>query len=214
MEEEKVFFKAGTLSIEGLYGAARGDKGVVISHPHPQMGGSMINNVVESMVSAFINSGFSTLRFNFRGVGASEGGYDGGVGEQDDVRGAIDCLREKGKRDIMLAGYSFGAWVNAMFLTTEAGFLPAVFVSPPVRLLNFDFSALAGKVGLVICGDQDDFCSPGEVRNMAEQVGCPLKIVRGADHFYWEREREIILALEEFSNAHFSRGLPGGVSKW
>ena len=198
MKEEEVFFKAGTLIIEGLYGAAQGDKGVVISHPHPQMGGSMINNVVESTVSAFFKNGFSTLRFNFRGVGASEGSYDGGRGEQDDVRGAVACLREKGKRDIMLAGYSFGAWVSAKFLSTEAGFLPAVFVSPPVGLLEFDFPALTGKMGLVICGDHDDFCSLGKIQTMVEHIGCPLNIIRGADHFFCGREDEIVRILGEF----------------
>ena len=207
MNEEPVVFNAGPLRLEGLYAEAGGEKGAVISHPHPQMGGDMMNNVVETLVSALFAAGFSTLRFNFRGVGASEGRYDDGRGEQDDVRGAIAFLREKGKKEIMLAGYSFGAWISAKVLAAADDLLPVVFVAPPLALLAFDVSALTGKVGLVLCGDRDDFCSPEKLRIMAEQAGCRLEIIRGADHFFLGHEREIAGALEKFVSERVPRSL-------
>ena len=87
--------------------------GVVICHPHPLFGGSMYNNVVEAVEEGFVLSGFSTLRFNFRGVGDSEGAYDEGNGEVNDVIAACKFMRDlpgAGGR-LVLAGYSFGAWV-------------------------------------------------------------------------------------------------------
>jgi len=85
MVEQQVYFRSGPLKLEGLIHDVPGDKGVVMTHPHPLYGGSMHNNVVESMVAAYRKGGYSTLRFNFRGAGKSEGSYDQGVGEQEDV---------------------------------------------------------------------------------------------------------------------------------
>jgi hypothetical protein len=93
------------LKIKGLYAENAGKRAAVITHPHPLMGGDMWNNVVETMTTAFYESGFSTLRFNFRGVGESEGFYDNGIGELKDLLGALNFLKEKGKEKIMAGGY-------------------------------------------------------------------------------------------------------------
>ena len=79
MNEERVFFKSGEVTIEGLYAPADGSRGVVVTHPHSQMGGSMANNVVDALISAFHDHGHTTLRFNFRGVGESEGIFAAGL---------------------------------------------------------------------------------------------------------------------------------------
>jgi len=89
MKEERVFFKSNGLKIEGLISESETLNGVVVTHPHPLYGGDMNNNVVESVVRAYGKKGYTTLRFNFRGVGRSEGGYDEGTGEQGDVRAAV-----------------------------------------------------------------------------------------------------------------------------
>ena len=96
MTEKSVVFESGELKLEGLLDRAEGDAGVVITHPHPQYGGTMHNNVVESLVKAYQKAGYTTLRFNFRGMGRSEGHYDEGVGEQADVRGAVAYLKNLG----------------------------------------------------------------------------------------------------------------------
>jgi len=191
MNEERIFFKSSDLTIEGLYDPGDGSKGVVLTHPHSQMGGSMENNVVEALVSAFHDRGYATLRFNFRGVGGSEGRFDDGKGEQDDVRGAIAFLQEKGLDDITLAGYSFGAWVISRAVAGYEDLSDIILVSPPVDFVPFDFSHLTGRCGLIICGDRDQFCPLPSLEKTVGPLGCRLEVVRGADHFYFGYEEAI-----------------------
>ena len=198
MNEERVFFKSGELTIEGLYAPGEGSKGVVVTHPHSQMGGNMMNNVVDAIVSAFYDHGYATLRFNFRGVGRSEGSFDDGVGEQNDVKGAIAFLKEKGLNDIVLAGYSFGSWVNSRALAGLDGLSDVIMVSPPIDFVKFDFSPLKGKCGLFICGDRDQFCLIRPLEEIVSELGCRLEIVQGADHFYFGKEQAIIDYLGDY----------------
>ena len=198
INEEQVFFEGTGPTIEGLYAPGEGSKGVVVTHPHSQMGGSMHNNVVDALVSAFHEHGYATLRFNFRGVGGSGGSFDDGVGEQDDVVGAIGFLKEKGVNDITLAGYSFGAWVISSALAGLDDLSDVIMVSPPIDFVQFDFSPLTGRCGLIICGDRDQFCPLSSLEERAKQVGCRLEIVRGADHFYFGYERAIQGYLDDY----------------
>ena len=198
VKEERIFFKSGRFSIEGLFASFDGPRGVVITHPHPLMGGSMRNNVVDTLVLALYQNGFSTLRFNFRGVGRSEGVYNNGVGEQEDVKGAIDFLTEKGGKDISLTGYSFGAWVNTKLIADQDFLSDAIMVSPPIDFLDFDFPSLKGKVGLIICGDSDQFCPINRLKKITEQIDCKFEVVKGADHFYFGREDGISYYLNDY----------------
>ena len=198
MNEERIFFKSGKFSIQGLYASSDGGKGVVITHPHPQMGGSMRNNVMDALVSTFYQNGFSILRFNFRGVGLSEGVYDNGIGEREDVEGAIAFLAEKGKKDMFLTGYSFGAWVNTRLIADQDSLSDTIMISPPIDFVEFDFSGLEGKVGLVVCGDRDQFCPIARLRGITEEIGCRLEIVDGADHFYFGSEDGISSYLNDY----------------
>jgi uncharacterized protein len=198
MKEEKVTFPAGEILLEGLYAEARGPRGAVVSHPHPQMGGAMWNNVVEALVFAFHGNGVSTLRFNFRGVGRSEGMYDNGGKEQDDVRGALEFVAAQGKSNLILAGYSFGAWVNARAVSREIVRDELVLVSPPLSMMKFDAASLVGKVGLTICGDQDQFCSLETLRPWTDATGCRLEIIVGADHFYFGKEGALVDAINTY----------------
>jgi len=198
MKEERVCFKSGSLAIEGLYGNGSGAGCALITHPHSQMGGSMHNNVVDAMVGAFQKRGYATLRFNFRGVGKSEGYFDNGLGEQEDVKSARRFIEGKGAADIILAGYSFGAWVNSLVVVGGEIFSDFVMVSPPIEFLDFDLSGLSGKCGLIICGDRDQFSPIDPLRKEASRIGAPLRVVKGADHFYFGREMGICEYLEEY----------------
>lgn len=198
INEERIFFTSACLSIEGLYAPGDGSKGVVVTHPHSQMGGSMENNVVEALVSSFHDRGYATLRFNFRGAGGSEGRFDSGEGEKDDVKGAIAFLQGKGLDDITLAGYSFGAWVISRAVAGYEGLSDIILVSPPVDFVPFDFSHLTGRCGLIICGDRDQFCPLPSLEKIVKQVGCRLAVVRGADHFYFGYEQCIKESLAAY----------------
>jgi uncharacterized protein len=178
--ERPVCFSRGAARLEGLHAAVQGTMGAVISHPHPLMGGDMRNPIVETLTESLFARRLSTLRFNFRGVGISEGVFDAGRGEQEDVLAAITYLERQGIREILLAGYSFGAWVDTKAIL-QRNLLPAVLVSPPINLFPFNFKPLRGKIGLVICGDQDPYCPLDEARNAAAETSCLLEIIPGGD---------------------------------
>ena len=152
MAEKSIVFESGGLKLEGLLGRAKDGPGVVVTHPHPQYGGTMHNNIVESLVKAYGKAGYNTLRFNFRGVGRSEGHYDEGVGEQEDVRAAVGYLRDPGMTSVDLAGYSFGAWVNALGIQNLDNVDRMVMVSPPVNFMDFSFLEFKPQNSLDYCG--------------------------------------------------------------
>ena len=197
IHEQPVFFRRGAARLEGLCAAVQGTMGAVISHPHPLMGGDMRNPVVETLAESLFAGGLSTLRFNFRGVGMSEGVFDEGRGEQEDVLAAVTYLERQGIREIVLAGYSFGAWVNANVIL-QRNLLPAVLVSPPINLFPLNFELLREKVGLMICGDQDPYCPLDEARNAAAQTCCLLEIIPDADHFLIGREADLTARIDAF----------------
>jgi len=158
----------------------------------------MANHIVTTVAETLFASGISTLRFNFRGVGKSSGTFEGGPGEQDDVLTAISFMAEQGIRDILTAGYSFGAWVNAGILGRRK-MLPALFVSPPLSLFDFDFQALRGKVGLIVCGDQDQYCPTERLKSFAAELDCRLNIIPAADHFFQSREQCLASSIQDFA---------------
>ena len=186
MAEEPVFFTSDTLQIQGLLQSRPGDKGVVITHPHPLYGGSMHNNVVESLVHAYQQAGYATLRFNFRGVGSSHGEYSDGTGEQEDVKAALHYLAEQGKNVVDLAGYSFGAWVNALARPEGDIVHRMVMVSPPVAFLDFGPPQSIPQLKLVVAGSRDEIAPPELIKTILPNwnSSARLEIIEGADHFY------------------------------
>jgi alpha/beta superfamily hydrolase len=200
MSEAEIFFDSGQLKIEGLVDNLPGEKGVVVTHPHPLYGGEMYNNVVEAIVQAYQEQGHSTLRFNFRGVGRSEGSYDNGQGEQDDVRAALNHLSVLGKSGADLVGYSFGAWVNALGIEKFDDAARMVMVSPPVNFISFDFLKYNPKIQLVIAGNRDEIAGYKAIERLLKTWNpeATLRIIADADHFYWGRSEELKAIIREF----------------
>lgn len=194
--EEKIFFRSANLMIEGMYGESDTQKAVVISHPHPKMGGSMWNNVVETIVLAYRAKNYTTLRFNFRGVGRSEGAYDEGRGEQQDILSAVNYLSNRNKTDIVLAGYSFGAWVTTKVISSHNSVQDSILISPPILFLEFDFSNCHGKIASMICGDQDQFTAIDSLSLIAKDIHSELLIIKDADHFFLYKEQAFAETLE------------------
>jgi alpha/beta superfamily hydrolase len=202
MTEEKIRFLSKDLLIEGLVCIQDGEKGVVVTHPHSLYGGTMYNQVVETLVDVYRDHTFSTLRFNFRGVGGSEGSYDEGKGEQEDVMSALRYLHEKGKRHVDLAGYSFGAWVNAKINDTHSLFNRIVMISPPVASLDFSFLSFNPKIRLVVAGGKDDIAPADKITNVINTWNpkAHLEVIKGADHFYTGKIGPLKSALSRFIN--------------
>jgi alpha/beta superfamily hydrolase len=200
MDEELIFFAAGAIKIEGLVQTKPGDKGVVITHPHPLYGGSMHNNVVESLVHAYQQAGYTTLRFNFRGVGGSQGEYDNGQGEQEDVNAALHYLVEQGKNVVDLAGYSFGAWVNTLTRPSVDAVYRMIMVSPPVAFLDFGPPQSIPQLKLVVAGSRDEIAPPELIKTILPtwNSAARLDIIEGADHFYAAHAGELESILTSY----------------
>ncbi|MGD8761410.1 MAG: alpha/beta hydrolase [Desulfobacteraceae bacterium] len=184
--EEKITFMSDGYQLEGLFRQGASNKGVVITHPHPLYGGDMHNPVVTAIVHAYQKNDYTTLRFNFRGTGNSQGTYADGRGEQEDVRAALAHLENFGIRHLILAGYSFGAWVNAHLNCQDDGIQTMVMVSPPVAFLDFGSIASLDCLNLIITGSRDEIASSGLIHQLRPKwnpEAC-FEIIEGADHFY------------------------------
>lgn len=201
--EERIWFQSGPYKIEGLWHRGNPDTGVVITHPHPLYGGDMDNYVVKTIAEVYRKKGYTTLRFNFRGVGASEGKYEEGIGEQEDVIAAVGCLLQNGIKQADLAGYSFGAWVNAHIACETAGIRHMLMVSPPVDFLSFDAISALPCFTHAICGDKDEFAAVENVRAMISRCNpdAVLEVLPNCNHFY-----SIALnGLENFLQTHLEQ---------
>jgi alpha/beta superfamily hydrolase len=179
---------------EGAEGVPQGAEGVpesryaVVCHPHPLYGGTMDNKVVYTVARALESVGIPTLRFNFRGVGRSEGVYDGARGETDDAAAVAEYGASRWpERRLVLAGFSFGSYV-ALRLAAQRRVSHLITVAPPVARFEFDFSSL-GKPGcpwLLVQGDADELVDPAAVIDWARSLDPQprLAVVPGVGHFF------------------------------
>lgn len=198
--EETVNLVLEDLTLEARFCQGRVAAGAVITHPHPLYGGSMNNNVVWTAVRACGARGWSTLRFNFRGVGQSTGTYGGGTGEVADVSAAVAYLQQRAPGPVYLVGYSFGAWVAARALLEGLAAAGAVLISPPVAFMEMDFLSQVPCLNLILVGDEDDLCPLKELKAMWREgrPGPEIRVLTGADHFYQGYEEELFRILQEF----------------
>lgn len=194
MSDNRVEFKSGELALEGILSVG-GRKGAVLARPHPLLGGSMRDHVLMAMSQAFNEAGYTTLRFNFRGIGRSEGFFDNGIGEQEDLKSAVNYLKIIGYDPVLLGGYSFGAWVSLkVSMSDEVS--DVILVSPPISEMAFNFEF--ARVGMVIAGDSDPFCPLDSLAGYAAANGFRVAVVQGADHFYFGRETELMDRLKKY----------------
>ena len=146
----------------------------------------MYNSVVESVAQACQAKGYTTLRFNFRGVGNSQGRYAKGVGERNDTIAALEYLKTMGIKTPDLGGYSFGAWVNAFVAQEDRSIRRSMMVSPPVAAIDFSSIGAIASLTLIVCGGRDEFAPADRIRKMLPDLNgsAHLEIIPGADHFY------------------------------
>jgi len=206
MREEKVFIPSNGIHLEGLLsiqGASPFRGGVILCHPHPQYGGDMDHPVITMAAEAASQEGFSTLRFNFRGVGESEGSYGEGIGERGDVKAVADYLDSRLKNNhapLILLGYSFGAWAGFPIAIEDERFRGMVAVAPPLEIYNFEFLKGCRKRKLFIAGNRDFFCPVSVLEAWYQGLEEPksLTIIPGADHFLLFHTQFLNQPLREF----------------
>jgi len=183
----------------------------VLCHPHSQYGGSMSSRLIPALQRALLSTGWASLRFNFRGVGRSEGSFDGGVGELADVIGALKAIRARIAGPSSVVGWSFGALVGLNAAALDGDVESFAGIAPPVR------RALTGKLplpriaeldgwqasSLIVCGDAAPFCRPADAEELVRQLPPPaeVRVVAGADHFFSDLVDDLCSIVIDFVSA-------------
>ena len=202
----KVNFPSGQLFLEGILHIPEGEgpfPAVIICHPHPLYGGSMNNNVVNNIAETLTQSALISLKFNFRGVGGSEGSFGQGMGEQEDVNAAISfmtTLNEVDSTNIGLAGYSAGAGFAFPVCFNNDRIKALAAISPPLSIFDFEFFKSCPKPKFLIAGKMDDFIPPSQFLEFCQELPEPkeCETVAGADHFWWGYESGLAVKVTAF----------------
>ena len=198
-----IIFNGPDGRLEGRYqhGAKPRSPICVVLHPHPLYGGTMNNKVAYTLYRSFAQAGFSVLRFNFRGVGRSEGSWDRGEGELADAGAALDWLHlhNEDAAGVWIAGFSFGAWIAAHALMRRPEIDGFVLVAPPADKYDFAFLEPCPCDGMIIQGSADTVVPKDAVDKLAQRLDrkkhtVDYRVIEGAGHFF-ENEMETLQGL-------------------
>ena len=186
----------------------------VILHPHPQHGGTMNNKVVYNLYYVFVKKGFSVLRFNFRGVGRSQGDFDNGQGELSDAASALDWLQSVNPNApaCWVAGFSFGAWIGMQLLMRRPEIEGFISVAPPANMYDFSFLAPCPSSGLILQGTDDDVVPEPSVEKLANKLKLQKNIVidyqliKGANHFFKDHMDNMTSSVTNYMDMRMGQG--------
>ncbi len=185
----------------------------IILHPHPQFGGTMNNQIVYNLYYTFVRRKFSVLRFNFRGVGRSQGLFDNGPGELSDAATALDWLQSYNPDASFcwIAGVSFGSWISMQLLMRRPEIEGFISVAPPANLYDFSFLAPCPSSGLMINGDADRVVSSESVSELVKKLkiqrGIVIdhEVISGANHFFEDKIDELMHSIDTFLDKRLSK---------
>jgi alpha/beta superfamily hydrolase len=206
MKKTRVSFPSGELFLEGILTIPQGAgpfPAVIVCHPHPLYGGSMDNNVVYSLSETFSQASLASFKFNFRGVGESQGEFGQGIGEQEDVEAAISfisTIKEVDSKRIGLAGYSAGAGFALPVGFNDERIRALAAVSPPLPMFDFNFLKNCPKPKLLISGSRDDLIPIDQFLEFCQNLPEPKECesIEGADHFWWGYESRLAAKVTAF----------------
>jgi alpha/beta superfamily hydrolase len=204
MIETRIKFPCGDLMLEGISAVPDGNgpfPGVVVCHPHPLYGGEMSNNVVVPICMTLEQASVASLRFNFRGVGASQGKFANGAGEKEDASAAISylsSLEAVDKERIGLCGYSFGGAVSLEVAPHDARVKALALISPDIS--TYTPLKQYTRPKLIVCGGADQFVSIIALQRLAEELPPPndFELIAGADHFWGGFENKVAAKVAAF----------------
>ena len=204
---EDIFNGAARL-LGGRYQAAKEKNAPIalVLHPHPRFGGTMNNQIVYQLFYMFVERGFTTLRFNFRGIGRSQGEFDHGSGELSDAAAALDWIQaiHPDSKNCWVAGYSFGAWIGMQLLMRRPEIEGFMSIAPQPNSYDFSFLAPCPSSGLIIHGDKDKVAPPKDVQGLVDklktQKGILItqKTIEGANHFFSDHTPELMSECAEY----------------
>jgi alpha/beta superfamily hydrolase len=206
MKRVRVSFPSSELVLEGILAIPKGAgpfRAVIICHPHPLYGGSMDNNVVCNLSETLTQASLVSFKFNFRGVGGSQGEFGQGIGEREDVAAAISFiskLEEVDSRVIGLAGYSAGAGFALPVGFKDSRIKALAAVSPPLPMFDFDFLKSCLKPKLLISGGKDDLIPIDQFLEFCQNLPEPKECesIEGTDHFWWGYESHLAAKVTAF----------------
>jgi uncharacterized protein len=204
----EISFSGAAGRLEGRFQPPR-NKGapiVVLLHPHPQFGGTMNNPIVYNLYYAFVERGFATLRFNFRGVGRSTGHFDNGQGELSDAASALDWAQALApeSKTCWIVGVSFGAWIGMQLLMRRPEIVRFVSVAAPANRFDFSFLAPCPASGLFVHGELDRVAPMPEVVSVIERVKTQRSVsiehavISGANHFFEDKVDELTSVVGDY----------------
>ncbi|HEY4712516.1 MAG TPA: alpha/beta family hydrolase [Dehalococcoidia bacterium] len=206
MKQIRVSFPTGELLLEGILAIPEGAgpfPAVIVCHPHPLYGGSMDNNVVYSLSEKLTQASLASFRFNFRGVGESQGEFGQGIGEQEDVKAAISFIstvKEVDSKRIGIVGYSAGAGFAFPIGFNDTRIKALAAVSPPLNMFDFDFLKSCPRPKLLISGSRDDLIPVDQFLEFCQNLPEPKECesIEGADHFWWGYESRLAAKVTAF----------------
>lgn len=204
----EIFFSGPEGRIEGRYhhNETKGAPIVIVLHPHPLYGGTMNNKITYNLYQGFVRAGFSTLRFNFRGVGKSQGKFDDGIGELADAATALDWIQQQNMdaSTCWISGFSFGAWISMQLLMRRPEIDGFISVSPPANLYDFGFLSPCPAAGLLTMGNKDEIVTEEAVSKLATKLAgqkganIEYKVINGADHYYRNNLDELNGIIDDY----------------
>ncbi len=190
----EVIFNGLVGRLEGSYHHSKRPSAPIalLLHPHPQYGGTMNNKVVYALYQSFVRRNFSVLRFNFRGVGRSQGRFDNGQGELSDAAAALDWMQvhNPNATNCWIGGFSFGAWISMQLMMRRPEISGFISVAPPASLYDFSFLAPCPSSGIIIHGDADEIIPIASVDKLNQKISSQknisieYQIIKGGDHFF------------------------------
>ncbi len=190
----EVIFNGPEGRLEGRYHHSPKANGPIalVLHPHPLHGGTMNNKVTYALYQTFVKRGFSVLRFNFRGVGRSQGQFDSGIGEMSDAAAALDWMQTHtpNTSTCWIGGFSFGAWIAMQLMMRRPEIGRFISISPPAEDCDFTFLAPCPSSGQIIHGEKDEVVPKDSVDKLAAKISSQKNItidydvIPGADHFF------------------------------
>jgi uncharacterized protein len=213
MKKQAITFPCGSIQLQGYYYTPESQgmfPAVIICHPHSLYGGSMDNYIVKRLAAVLTDNNIVSLIFNFRGVGKSQGIFDNGTGEQDDIVAAVDWLLPQPAVDkdrIGLAGYSFGGGVSIPVACRDSRVKALALISPVIDDYSIEILGGCNKPKIFIVGENDDVTKPVTIELAYNSAAVPklYKLIPEADHFWYGHENKAVNLAADFLTGEFSK---------
>ena len=185
----------------------------MILHPHPNANGTMNNKIVQLLYQTFVRRGFATLRFNFRGVGKSQGLFDNGIGELSDAASALDWVQQlhPEAEQTWVAGFGFGAWIGMQLLMRRPEIKGFISIAPPANMFDFGFLAPCPSSGIIIQGEADEVVTQGSVQKLVDKLRTQRHItihhdtIAGANHHFAQELDLLMKSVDGYLDMRLGR---------